>query len=333
MLVFENPIAFLFVLLIPMLFILRKFKIFNRVAFPLTLSDWNGKTFTWNGKIRIFGVFLSRVLCILGYIAIIAALAEPVVHHQEKIYTSKGTDILFVLDTSPSMAAKDIANLNRLEAAKTGINTLITENSGASYGLVAMASEAATIIPPTNDYDLFRSRMDSVVIGALGQGSAIGIGLSTAIYHLISSTAKKKCIILVTDGENNAGSVHPETAAELARENGIILYVLGIGTRGSVPLEYVDPVTGKVHSGYYESDFDPSSLMDIAAMGDGRYFGVESISEISSALSMISRRENVIQSFYYKTVDDYYYHKFIILSVVLFGLCWIVRRIFLQEVL
>lgn len=333
MLGFENPAAFLFVIPLILLLILRKLKIFRKISFPLTLSDWGGQNFKWTGGVRSFSSILSIAISYIAFFLAIIAFAEPVVHHQEKIYTSKGSDILFVLDTSPSMAAKDIAGGTRLDAARLGIHTLVKDNPGASFALVAMGSEAAVVVPPTMDHELFLRRLDSLVIGAMGEGSAIGIGLSSAVYHLISSSAPKKCIVLITDGENNAGSVHPETAALLATENNITLYTFGIGTQGAVPIEYVDPVTGQFHSGYYDSEFDSQSLEEIARVAGGKYFGIESTAELSAALQSIARRESVVQTFYLRTVDTRYYHKLLFLAGLLFLSAWIIRRLFLAEIL
>lgn len=333
MLAFENPAAFLFLLVIPLLVLARRLGIFKRTAFPLVFADWGGKSFLWNRKLPSFIRILSSILFTGAFIALVIALSEPVMHSQEKVFTSKGADILFVLDTSPSMASRDIAGMTRLEAARQGIHTLVQSNRGAAFGLVAMASEAATIAPPTTDHALFLNRLDSLSAGGLGEGSAIGIGLSSAVYHLVSSDAPKKCIVLITDGENNAGSVHPDTAAELARQNEITLYVFGIGTRGSVPIEYIDPNTGKVHSGYYDSEFDTAPLESLALLAGGRYFGIGSVSALSDALSSVSRRENVVQSFYYKTADRHLYYYFLSLCAVLACLAWILRRVVLREVM
>lgn len=337
MIQFENPHAFFFLLALPALYILRHLGIFSQISFPLTISDWGGKTFTYKNSVARIGDFFSQAFAVLGFIALVTSLANPIIRHQEKIYTSRGTDILFVLDTSPSMAARDISLANeqvtRLEAAKIGIKTLTSTEKGACYGLVAMASEAACIVPPTNDIDLFLKRLSALNVGEFGEGSAIGIGLSTAIYHLSGSNAPKKCIVLITDGENNAGSIHPETAATLAAENGITLYTFGIGTKGSVPIEYVDPKNGKIHSGFYESDFDPAPLEEISLLANGKYFGIESTASLSSALSEISRREDSVQSFHYKFSDNNCYEFFLFLTVILFFSAWFLRRVILSEVL
>lgn len=330
---FENPAAFLFLLVLPLFSLLRFLKVFERTSFPLTFADWQGKSFVWTDRFSGIMGFAANLFIVLAYMALVFAFAEPVLHRQEKIYTSKGADILFVLDTSPSMASRDIAGMTRLEAATKGIHTLVKNNSGAAFGLVAMASEAAVMVSPTVDHNLFLQRLDSLVIGGLGEGSAIGIGLSSAVYHLVSSKAPKKCIVLITDGENNAGSIHPDTAAELARQNGITLYAFGIGTKGSVPIEYVDPQTGKVHSGYYESEFDSTPLEKIAYSAGGRYFGIESTSALADSLESISRRESVSQTFYYRSFDKKLYQYFLVLVAILFSLAWIIRRMILKEIL
>ena len=337
MIQFENPSAFLFLLAIPIIYVLRHLGIFSRISFPLTISDWEGKTFVYTDYFsNICGIF-SHLLALLAFVSLVTALANPIIRHQEKIYTSRGSDILFVLDTSPSMAARDIQLVNgqtsRLEAAKLGIKTLVTSQKGANYGLVAMASEAACIVPPTNDLDLFLNRLDSLNVGEFGEGSAIGIGLSSAVYHLSSSLAPKKCIVLITDGENNAGSVHPETAANLAFENGITIYSFGIGTKGTVPIEYIDLKSGKVHSGFYESDFDTQPLEKIAGLAGGSYFGIESTASLSASLSQISQQEDSVQTFHYRSIDTNCYENFLLLAGILFIFAWIIRRIFLSEII
>ena len=330
---FRNPAAFLLLLLVPLLFILRRFGVFTRISFPAILSDWNGTLFRWKGGLRNAASHLSRILAAAGFAAAVCALADPVFYRQEKVYTSRGTDIMFVVDTSPSMAAKDIEGMTRLDAAKQAVRQLASDNGGVSFGIVAMAAEAAVVVPPTADHDIFISRLDSLSAGSLGDGSAIGTGLSTAVYHLVSSTAPKKCIVLVTDGENNAGAINPDTAAVLAAKNGITVYTLGIGTKGAVPLDYVDPKTGKVYSGYLESDFDPAPLKNIASAAGGRYFGVQSTGDLNTALQSVTRDVGVVQTFHFKTIETQYYDRLILLAGVLFVLSWIIRRLYLQEFL
>lgn len=328
---FQNPFAFLLLLFVPLLYILRRLKIFSRVSFYYTVSDWNGKTFKWNRKFRNFLSVLSKVLLVVSYVLFVVAFADPVVYRQERVYTSRGTDIVFVLDVSPSMAARDFSGTRRIDAAKQAITNLLNSNQGVSYGLVAMAGEAAVSVPPTMDREIFLERLDEISVGSLGDGTAIGTGICTAVYHLSSSSAPKKCIVLVTDGENNAGAIHPETASSLAAKNGITVYSLGVGTNGQVPIDYVDPASGKNYSGYLNSTLDSESLRLVSESAGGRYFEIRSLNDLSLALTVISRSENTVQSYHTKTTGKTYHSNLIFCAMVLVSLVWILKRLHLKE--
>ena len=330
---FENPAAFFLLLLIPLLYIFRSLKIFNQITFPAVLEDWNGRSFEWKGKSQKFLSILARTFFTAGFLISVAALAAPVISNQEKVYTSLGSDIVFVLDTSPSMSAKDMNGLQRLDAAKNAIYTLSNKNDGSRYGLVALGSNAAVLVPPTSDLNFFSNRLTNISTGILGNGSAIGDGLSTAICHLVSSAAPKKSIVLLTDGENNAGEIHPETAAKLAADNSITIYVVGIGTKGKVPIEYTDPASGKLYSGYLDSNFNPASLKKISAISGGKYFEAQSLDELSAILSTVSKAETISQNYTYRTVNHLYYKQFLSISIILFILAWFIRRIILKEMI
>lgn len=330
---FENPAAFFLVLLIPLLFILRSAKIFNQISFPAVLSDWEGHSFEWKGKPQKFLSLLASFFFTSGFLISVCALAAPVFSNQEKVYTSLGTDTVFVLDTSPSMSAKDMNGSQRLAAAKNAIYTLSHKNDGSRYGLVALGSNAAVLVPPTSDLNFFSERLSNITSGSFGNGSAIGDGLSTAVCHLVSSSAPKKCIVLLTDGENNAGEIHPETAAQLASDNNITIYVIGIGSKGKVPIEYTDPATGKLYSGYLDSNFNPASLKKIASIAGGRYFEAQSIDELSGILTTVAKTETISQNFTYRTVNRLFYKQFLNIAILLFVLSWFIRRIVLKEMI
>lgn len=328
---FQNPAAFLLLLLIPLLYIFRKAGVFSHPSFVVTLSDWNGKSFVWKKPVRKFGAVLSKILFVAGYVIVVVAFSEPVLYKQERVYTSRGTDIVFVVDISPSMAAKDMGNFTRLETAKTAIKKLVDSNLGATFGVVAMGEEAAIVIPPTIDRNVFSERLENLNVGQLGNGTALGTGVATAVFHLSGSAAPKKCIVLLTDGENNSGAIHPETAAELAERNNVVLYVMGIGTSGSVPLEYTDPLTGKNYSGYLNSSYNEESLRKLAVAGGGRFFEIKSLNDFTLALSMIVNNQSVVQTYHSKTVSCDYYDKLVLAAGILFVLSWIIKRIFLKE--
>lgn len=330
--VFEHPEAFMLFLFVPLYYVLRKFRFFSKPLFPLTLSDWNGQEFEWKNSLGSTVKLLSRACFIGAYLALVVSIAEPVVLQQEKLYTSRSAEIVFVVDASPSMAALDIAGGNRLDAAKQAISLIVRENAGAAYGLVSCGSEAALLVPPTMDQNTFFDRLNAMEIGELGDGTALGLGLSTAVYHLVSTKAPKKTIVLLTDGENNAGSVHPSTAVALAKDYGIDLYIAGIGTRGSVPIEYTDPITGKVYSGYLDSDFDTTELRSLAREAGGNYYTVESLATLSESLQSINAQASVNQSYQIKQTRQTLYVKTLLISLAFFAIAWILRRLCLQEV-
>ncbi len=331
--VFENPVAFLLILFVPLYYIFKKIGIFSKPIFPFPFEDWNGQGFEWKSTANSVVLIVSTVFFICGYIFLVCALADPTIVQEEKIYTSRSSEVVFVVDVSPSMAAMDIANGTRLDAAKKAIELLVNENAGAAYGLVSCASEAALLIPPTMDHSTLFTRLDAMKIGELGDKTALGLGISTAVYHLVSTYAPRKTIVLLTDGENNAGAVHPETASTLAKEYGIVLYIAGIGTRGTVPIEYIDPVTGEKFSGYLESGFDNTSLRALAKLTDGKYFTVETLSTLSQALQTAQLERSVSQSYHIKRTKESLYETALIISLLFFIGAWLLRRIILREVL
>ncbi len=330
---FENPLLFLFLLVIPLYFILLKTKFFSTPSFPLILSDWNGKGFEWKNSVNSTVRIVSHVFFCFAYILLIYALAGPVTIEQERKYTSRSSEIIFVLDVSPSMAALDIADGTRLDAAKKAIELLVSQNNSSSYGLVTCATEAALLVPPTMDQNAFFTRLNSMYIGELGDETALGLGISTAVYHLVSTYAPKKSIVLLTDGENNSGAVHPQTAATLAKDYGITLYIIGIGSRGSVPIEYIDPTTGQLFSGFLDSDFDNTSLRALSAITEGKYFTVETLPSLAGALESITSQNTVSQAYSVKQVKNVQYEIPLFLSLLFFGSTWIIRRLLLREIL
>jgi len=327
---FQNPAAFILLLFIPLYWVLRKYDILKKPSVAAVLSDWQGKVFEWNDPVTRFFYVLSKICLYAGFVLAVIALADPVHKSQEKIYTSRGTDIIFVLDTSPSMVAKDVNGKTRLQASKDAVEKLFSSNKGTRCGIVTMGSEAAVIVPPTNDFETFRNRLKDIQAGSMGDGSAIGTGISTACYHLISSAAPKRCIVLFTDGENNAGEIHPETAAEVAARNNITLYVFGVGSKGTVSIDYTDPVSGKKYSGYLNSDFNSASLRNLAQIGNGKYFEASTQDQLAQNLEAISQNETVTQDYTYKTVLTSYYKKLLTAVLIFFFAGWIVTRIFMR---
>jgi Ca-activated chloride channel family protein len=308
------------------------------------MADWNGFPFVWKSTFSRTAVFFARVCAFLAFLCALFAFAEPVVKKKEKVYESRGTDILFVLDTSPSMAARDILReggnaVSRFDAAKEIIAQLAAQNSG-QMGIASFASEAVLVVPSTSDTEFFLRRLEEITVGALGDGSGVGTGLALAIYHLASSgiapneaQAQKKCAVLLTDGENNTGSIHPLTAARLANEHGVTLYVAGLGTTGRVPFEYVDSKTGAVYSGYFDSRFDERALKILADESGGSYFSVTSLKELNASLTQIASREQTAQIWHYRTDITRLYGKFLTAAIACAVLFFAITKIILKELL
>lgn len=333
MLEFEHYSAFFCLFLIPLYHILHKFSILQNISFPLTFADWEGKAFQWKHSLFRAASIISKIFLYTAFFCFVIALAGPVISRQEKIFTSRGAEIVFVVDTSPSMAALDMGSVSRLTSAKQIITNAVDLMPGTAFGLIAMASEAVALVSTTEDHALFKSQLESLSIGDLGDGTAIGVGLSSAVYHLASSSSVKKCIVLLTDGENNAGDIHPLTAMKLAAESNISIYSIGVGTTGTVPIEYNDYETGKKYSGFLDSRFDDSLLKTLALETGGMYYKADSAGALSQALIEIVKTQNTAQSYYYERKKDYYFDTFILISALCLCFVWFVKRVYMRVII
>lgn len=225
----------------------------------------------------------------LGYSCAVLAASGPAIASRRVVYLERGAEAMLVLDVSPSMAASDFEP-TRLDAAKSIIGDFLAARRNETVGLVAFGAEAALVCPPTADYGSVASRLESLSPGAFGEGTAIGSGIATAVAHIARSDSSGKFIILLTDGESNAGAIDPKTAARAARRFGAELSVVGIGSSGDVPVEYADPRTGEKRSGIYRSGFDIRPMEELAEAGGGSYFPAASRDELAKAFSSLSDR-------------------------------------------
>lgn len=247
-----------------------------------------------NGIVRTL-----RVMEYCGFFLLFAAAAGPVINSSETVWLNRGADILFVLDISPSMAALDMDGSSRFSAASKLIKKFAENRPSDNIGLTAVGKDAALLIPPTTDRELFFSRLDNLKLGELGDGTALGMGLAVAGYHLEKSSPadsrRRKVAILISDGENNAGAIHPLTAAAMLQESGISLWVIGIGSGGEVPIDYVDPFTRMRRSGLYDSRYDTESLRSISTAGGGNWIASPSADALASAFAQIDDREIIVR--------------------------------------
>ena len=151
---------------------------------------------------------------------LILTLARPQLSQSRVHKSAEGIDILLALDISESMRAEDFEGVNRIQTAKSVVNDFLTHRENDRIGLVVFSGESFTLCPLTRDYPVLAELLRDVEIGQLQDGTAIGDALATAIYRLRVSESKTKIIILLTDGENNAGTINPGTAVSLAQSLG-----------------------------------------------------------------------------------------------------------------
>ncbi len=226
-----------------------------------------------------------------GVAALVLAAAGPISVVEETVWLERGADVLFVLDSSPSMSARDMDGGSRFEASKRLIRDFVARRGADAVGLVGVGASSALLVPPTVDRRAFTARLDSLVIAEFGDGTALGTGLSIAALHLRSSRSPRRAAILLTDGENNAGEIHPSTAAAALRSVGASLWVIGVGTAGQVPIDYVDPESGSRRTGVLDSRYDEEALRSIAAAGGGSYLSAPSPAALADAFARFSDAE------------------------------------------
>ncbi len=210
------------------------------------------------------------VLKTLAFILLIFALARPQSTSSSQSVSVEGIDIVMALDVSTSMLAEDFKP-NRLEAAKDVAQKFISDRINDRIALVIYAGESFTQCPLTTDHDVMKNLFKDVKSGMIEDGTAIGEGLATAINRLKDSDAVSKIIILLTDGENNAGAISPEDAAEIAKLYGIRVYTIGIGSKGTAPYPFQD-VWGRKQYQDIEVKIDEELLQNIAQTTDGKYY-------------------------------------------------------------
>ncbi|GHV94654.1 hypothetical protein AGMMS50293_09740 [Spirochaetia bacterium] len=236
-----------------------------------------------------------RILEYSGVFLLFFSAAGPVIKTTETVWLNRGADILFVIDTSPSMAALDMDGISRFSAARNILKDFAAKRPADGIGLVAVGNDAALLLPPTTDRETLRARLEGLRIAALGDGTALGMGLAVAAFHLEKSKAPRRAAVLITDGENNAGAIHPETAAAMLRDMGISLWVIGIGSGGEVPIDYVDPNTKMRRTGLFDSRFDVENLRRISAAAGGSYIAAPSADALAAAFVRLDDEEMIIR--------------------------------------
>jgi Ca-activated chloride channel family protein len=270
-----------------------------------------------------------RLLEYAGAVLLFISAAGPVLKTSKTVWLNRGADILFVIDTSPSMAGLDMDGTSRFNAARNLLSAFAERRPSDGIGLVALGDDAALLVPPTTDRKLLLSRLGQLRIGELGDGSALGMGLAVAAFHLEKSAAPRRAVVLISDGENNAGAMHPETAAALLGEMGVSLWVIGVGSGGEIPIDYVDPRTRMRRTGIFNSRFDTESLRRLSETGGGSYIPAPSADALSAAFARLDDREMTVRRSGLVTSVRSCRFPFMISALVLLAALGFVRRFFL----
>ena len=221
---------------------------------------------------------LPAILKAAGLVLAIVALARPQTMNTKIRKNVEGIDIVICLDVSDSMLIEDMKPLNRLEAAKETIKKFIEGRGSDRIGLVVFAGESFTLVPPTLDYQLILQRVGEITSASsakIKDGTALGVSMANAAGRLKDSQAKSRVMIFMTDGENNSGTIDPETGLEIAKGYGIKVYSIGLGKDGPTRIPvYTRDIFGQKVKTYqpFESTVNEELLERMASETSGKYY-------------------------------------------------------------
>jgi Ca-activated chloride channel family protein len=302
---FLNPEFFWLFLLIPMAVAWLYWKRNEQTA-TLKISSTQG--FKDSNTLLTKLKPLLNLMRLLALSSLIIAMARPrTVDISNQTKTTRGIDIVIAMDVSGSMLAKDLRP-NRMEALKDVAADFVEERPNDRIGLVLYASEAYTKTPVTSDKAVVLEAIKSVKYdNVLQDGTGIGMGLSTAVNRLKDSKAKSKVIILLTDGVNNAGFIEPETAADIAKQYGIKVYTIGVGTNGMAESPYALAPNGQILFQMMKVEIDEQLMRSIARKTDGKYFRATSNSKLAEIYGSINKLETTeIEELKFYDYDEKY---------------------------
>jgi Ca-activated chloride channel family protein len=265
----------------------------------------------------------SIVLKSLALIALIVALARPQSALSWQDTTTEGIDIVIATDISGSMLAEDLKP-NRLEAGKNIAIDFIKDRPDDRIGLVVFSGESFTQCPLTIDHDVLINLFKDITNGMIEDGTAIGMGLATAVNRLKESEARSKVIILLTDGSNTSGSIPPATAAEIAKQMNVRVYTVGVGTKGYAPYPMKTPFG--VQYQQVPVTIDESTLSNIAKITGGQYFRAtnnEKLKQIYQQIDKLEKAKIAVTQYHKKTER---FLPFAVLALVLLLLDFLLKN-------
>lgn len=300
--IFAHPQFFWLLLLLPLMILWHFFwdkKSKPSVTISSTIAFKRAKSL-YNQLYHL--LFLLRIIAI---ILLIIALARPQTRSESaKTKITEGIDIVMAIDVSASMLSQDLKP-NRFEALKKVASQFVKDRPNDRIGLVIYAGESYTKTPVTSDKSIILNALSELTYGQIEDGTAIGMGLATAVNRLKESKAKSRVIILLTDGVNNTGFIDPQTAAELAAEYGIKVYTVGIGTNGMALSPYALNIDGSIIYRMQQVDIDEPLMKKIAKTTNGRYFRATNNQKLQQIYDEINQMETTkVEEFKYTEVDE-----------------------------
>ncbi len=333
---FQNPWVLALLIFIPF-FIYREVRKKSAKKASLKLS-----TLTPFGRARSNLSSYKPLLFIIKMIGVslcVIALARPrYVDVTTKVKSDEGIDILLTVDTSLSMLARDLKP-DRLAALKEVAKNFAVQRPSDRIGLVEYSGEALTRVPLTTDRQMLVAEIDKLQSGNLQDGTAIGIGLATAVNHLKNSKAKSKVVILITDGVESINPspelmyVSPRQAAEIAAAKGIKVYTIGIGTNGMAPFPVGYNYSGEFIFEMQPVEIDEPLMEDIAAKTGGIYFRAtnnESLKKIYSEIDKLEKSEiNEVKYYNYTEL----FGRFLLAALILLSLELLLKRTIFKELI
>ncbi len=284
--IFANPEMFFLLLLIPLI-IFWQWRKRKAQLVELQMPDvevFHAIPRSWRQRFR----HVPFILRIIVLALLVIALARPQSTSKGENVNTEGIDIVLATDISGSMLAEDFKP-NRIEAAKRVAMDFIDGRPNDRIGLVVFSGESFTQCPLTLDHDVVKSLLGEVKSGMIEDGTAIGMGLATAVNRLKESTAKSKVIILLTDGINNRGSIDPLTAAGIAQTFGVRVYTVGVGTVGMAPYPVQTPFGVQYQN--MPVEIDEALLQKISDQTGGKYFRATDNRKLKAIYDEIDRLE------------------------------------------
>lgn len=326
---FAHPKFLFLLLLVPLFigfFVYNRKKAFASFSVPTLDGIANG-----GSGVRAKLLPILPILRTIGFIALVFALARPQKSLSEREVTTEGIDIVLSIDVSGSMLALDLKP-DRLEASKNVAKEFIEGRPTDRIGLVVFAGESFTQCPITTDHNVLINLFKDVKSGLVEDGTAIGMGLATAISRLKESEAKSKIVILMTDGVNNAGYIDPLTAVKLAKAEDIRVYTVGIGSRGTAPYPYKD-FFGRTSYQNVEVQIDEELLKQIARETGGAYFRATNNDKLKAIYDEIDKLEkSKINVASFESKSEHFY-LFAFIAIIAFFLEVLLRNTFLRKLI